>query len=70
MAKVYEFPVKVLPEEMEKYFYELGREYGEKVFYALDIFTDKYRLDISKEEITEMLIMSYANGIIDIMDEM
>lgn len=70
MAKVYDFPVKVLQQEVEDYLYALGREYGAKMNDALNELIDDYGLDFSKEEILELVIFAYANGVIDAMEEL
>lgn len=70
MAKVYEFPVKTLPEEMEKYLYELGKDVGAALYYALDIFGDKYNLDFSQKELMELIMDTYARGTVDSMEEL
>lgn len=70
MAKVYDFPVKKLQEEVEERLYFMGREYGAKMGKALDDLIDEYDLDLSKEEIMELIIFAYANGVIDAMEEL
>lgn len=70
MAKVYDFPIKKLQEEVEERLYLMGREYGAKMSVALDELIDEYDLDLSKEEIFELVIFAYANGVIDAMEEL
>lgn len=70
MAKVYEFPVKVLPVDMEKCLYELGKEYGAKMNKVLDTFIEKYDLDLTQEDLVDLMLMAYANGILDVIAEM
>ena len=69
MATVYEFPVKVLPKEVEETLYDLGKEYGAKMSKTLDKFTEKYGFDLSQEELMNLMLVAYAKGILDVIDE-
>lgn len=70
MAKVYDFPVKMLQEEAEEYLYALGREYGAKMNKALDDLINEYDLDLSKEEVFELVLFAYVNGVMDAFEEL
>lgn len=70
MAKVYEFPTKMLQQEVEDYLYALGREYGAKMNDALNELIDDYGVDLSREEIFELVFWTYVNGVIDAMNEL
>jgi predicted hydrocarbon binding protein len=70
MTKVYEFPTKVLQQDVEEYLYALGREYGARMNKALDELIDDYGLDLSKEEVFELVFYAYVNGVVDAMEEL
>lgn len=71
MGKVLAFPVKKeLPQSLEGRFYMLGREYAETLYLALTALSDDEPTQEDLAEINELVILAYAKGLNDAIEDM
>lgn len=63
MAKVLDFPMRKLPDDVEKYLYEAAGEYVEKMNTAMSLMN----VDITHPdyaEVMQLVIRTFVNGVI------
>lgn len=71
MAKVYAFPIKKqLPREVEECLYEIASAYVKTLNYALTMLSSDEPTTAELDEIRDLVVLGYAEGLCKAIDEM